>query len=450
MNDNRNPNLRNTRPQSGTPGQGQPRHAPQRPAGQRPAGERPASRPVGAPAGSRRPAPQRRPDGVREARPDRVREVRPEAVRQTRPVQRPERPYTPKKKRSPDDYLIWFLILAVVVLVALVVTFIIVRVANNDRPDTPPVDNPSESGSSAQVGVVDPENNNETTVLDWTVVPVDKKAFVPKFTSAAATVSSSRLNSEAAIMVDMKTGEVVCSLDPEARIYPASLTKIMTAIVACENIRDMYATEKLTLSMVDPLVKAGASRARFPVNTPIPMKDLIYGVILPSGADACVALAKKIAGSDEKFVKLMNEKAAEIGCTDTHFENATGLHHKDHYSTVKDIATMLTYAMNNPFLRVVLSTTEYDTPIPDEVGEDLVLYCIWKGRLYGNEANNSTLFAAKTGYTNEAGNCLASVSRTSDGKEYVIVTVGARSQSGESSKPMPFEDAKYLSENYIK
>ena len=384
------------------------------------------------------------------ARPETARQTRPETVRQTRPVQRPERAYTPKKKRSPDDYLIWFLILAVVVLVALVVTFVIVKVANNNSPDTPPVGNPSESGSSAQVGVIDPENNNETTVLDWTVVPADKKAFVPKYTSASATVSASRLNSDAAIMVDMKNGEVICSLDPEARIYPASLTKIMTAIVACENIEDMYATAKLTLSMVDPLVRAGASRARFPVNTPLPMKDLIYGVILPSGADACVALAEKIAGSDEKFVKLMNEKAAEIGCTDTNFENATGLHDDNHYSTVKDIATILSYAMNNPFLRAVLSTTEYDTPIPDEVGEDLVLYCIWKGRLYGNEASNSTLFAAKTGYTNEAGNCLASVSKAADGREYVIVTVGARSQNGESSKPMPFEDTKYLSENYIK
>ncbi len=419
---NQNQNPRNNRPQD---------RPPQRP----PQGQRPPQRHDARPAQQGRPM-QRPPERPTQERPPVRIERRPEAVR------------SPKKQRTADDYLIWFLILAVVLLVAVVVTYIIIKVAD-DKPPKLPNDDPAES-SSIQAGIVDPDND---TTASWAVVPSDVKAFAPKISNDTKTVSASAIYSEAAIVVDLSNMNAIASLSSTKKVYPASLTKVMTLIVACENIKNMKDTftftDELYAEIVNPLIDEGASRARFAKNTPIPLEDLIYGAALPSGGDACAALAIKLCGSVDKFVELMNAKAAAMGCTGTHFTNPTGLHDDNHYSTVKDLANIMAYAMNNPFIRQVLSTEKFDTKVPDEVGDDLVLTCIWKGRVYGNEADNSTMFAAKTGYTLEAGQCLASVSRTADGKEYIIVTAGARSENG-GTKLFPFEDAKYISENYIK
>ena len=117
------------------------------------------------------------------------------------------------------------------------------------------------------------------------------------------------------------------------------------------------------------------------------------------------------------------------------------------------MANVLSYAMNNPFLRAVLSTESYTTTAPlgnESSGFYYNLYCIWASRYSGNKSKNGTIFAAKTGYTPEAGQCLASVSVTDDGKEYVIVTVGAKSVNNDDAKPKPYKDAKYLLDTYIK
>jgi D-alanyl-D-alanine carboxypeptidase (penicillin-binding protein 5/6) len=180
----------------------------------------------------------------------------------------------------------------------------------------------------------------------------------------------------------------------------------------------------------------------------------LYGAILPSGADACVGLAIKLCGSEEAFVAKMNEKAEAIGCTKTRFVNPTGLHDDSHYSTARDMATILSYAMNNPFLRQVLSAKTYTTKAPlgnERDGFYYSLNCIWSARYSGNESNNAKIFAAKTGYTPEAGQCLASVSKSTDGGEYVIVTVGARpAYTGENTRIKPYEDAKYLADTFLK
>lgn len=373
--------------------------------------------------------------------------ARPNARQDARPEIRPEnRSFRAPKKRTVDDYLVWFLILAVVILVALVSTFFILKHGDSDKPNDQA--GVGDGGSvSAGVGVP----NDETTALEWAVVPSNPKAFIPQSSSSTAAIDSSKLYSSAAIMVDLESGKVISQLNPDTVIYPASLTKIMTVIVACENIEDMYAADfKLTNSIADELYREGASQAYFVLNRNIPYIDLIYGAILPSGADACIGICETIAKSESEFVKMMNEKAKQIGCERTNFTNATGLHDQNHYSTVRDMANILSYAMNNPFIRRVLSAKTYEssTPIRSESGSNK-LSCIWAGRLLGNEAEKATMFAAKTGYTPEANQCLASVSRTADGKEYVIVTVGAKSDDGSSSKSLPYKDAKYLIDTYI-
>ena len=371
--------------------------------------------------------------------------------REPRPEPRPEPRRIENSRSTPhrtrDDYLVWFLILSIILLVALIATFLIIKFT--DPADQSGAKLPNGE-NSIQAGV-NPDND-ETTVPEWAVVPSNLKAFVPKTVDSTKKISSSSIHSATAIMVDLKTGEVVAECLPDEIVYPASLTKIMTAIVACELITDMYDTFTLTNEIINPLVQEGASRANFSTSHPITMKDLIYGVILPSGADACAALAIKLCGSEEAFVEKMNEKAAAIGCEKTNFVNSTGLHDERHYSTARDMANILSYAMQNPFLRAVLSAESYKTRAPmgnDRDGYYYTMYCIWAARYAGNESSNGEMFAAKTGYTPEAGQCLASVTKTAVGDEYVIVTIGARSINGEDSKPKPYKDAKYMMDTYV-
>ena len=373
-----------------------------------------------------------------------------------KPIKVEKRPAAPRKSsatKGTDAYLVWFLILSIILLLALVATFIIIKFT---EPAEVPSTKLPDTNNSIQAGVNPPNpdnSNNETTVPSWTVVPSNLKAFLPKTTESTKNISLSRINSAAAIVVDLKTSNVIAEANPDTIIYPASLTKIMTAIVACELITDMKDTFILTNEIINPLVAEGASRANFTTGYRITMEELVYGVILPSGADACIGLAIKLCGSEEAFVAKMNEKAAAIGCSSTRFANSTGLHDDGHYSTVRDMANILSYAMNNPFIRRVLSTKTYTTSAPlgnERDGFYYTLNCIWASRYAGNESKKATIFAAKTGYTPEAGQCLASVLETTDGGEYVVVTVGARpSYTGENTKIMPYKDAKYLADTYL-
>lgn len=364
-----------------------------------------------------------------------------------RPPQKPARSEEGKRDRLLNVVLLG----AAALLLALIVIFVVIK-ASGSRPDDRPV--PSDS---VQTGPNDPSptpsssstDNTKPPVTDWTKRPSNAKAFVPVSGSSVKTVDPEDLYSDYAILVDLSTGSVISELNPDVRIFPASLTKLMTVIVACENITNMYDTVQLTTEILLPLEQAGASRAYFPPGKDIYMIDLIYGAILPSGADATAGLALKIAGSEKAFVELMNQKAAEMGCYGTHFTNASGLHDPNHYSTVRDLATMMSYAMENPLLRQVLSAKSYK-PLSCGGNADGYMYCIWSGRLRGREAKNATLFAAKSGFTDEAKQCLASVSRTADGKEYVIVTARAAKSGSSESRYLPFKDAKYLCEKYLK
>lgn len=130
-------------------------------------------------------------------------------------------------------------------------------------------------------------------------------------------------------IANLKTNEVVAERRSTERAYPASTTKIMTLLVAVENIKDMSESFEMTYQITDPLFEEGATVAGFSAGEKVNMSDLLYGVILPSGGDASIGLATHISGSEKEFVKLMNKKAKELGLKDTHFTNCTGLHNKE-------------------------------------------------------------------------------------------------------------------------
>ena len=130
-------------------------------------------------------------------------------------------------------------------------------------------------------------------------------------------------------------------------MYPASMTKVMTVILALELMDDMKKTTVITQSDIDTVWETGASSANFEVGETVTYEDLLYGAILPSGADATRALANNLCGSQEAFVDKMNELAQKLNLKDTHFVNTTGIHDENHYTTVHDMALIVQYAIQN-------------------------------------------------------------------------------------------------------
>ncbi len=335
---------------------------------------------------------------------------------------------------------------------ALIITFAVMKSDGCSSPSAPSAESSSEP--SVEAGVTDPENESSSSPSSTPNTPdvppsPPETDFVPVSDSSTVDLAANEIYSDYIMMVDLKTGKVVCQHNPDATIYPASMTKVMTAIVARDLIDDMNDTFTLTAEIVNPLVNEGASMAGFKVGHPITMTDLIYGTLLPSGADATAALSIALCGSEAEFVKEMNKKAAEIGCTKTNFTNASGLHDKNHYSTVRDMATIMAYAMNDPFLREVMSAESYKPEAPLNNNATL-LKSTWKGLQGSYTSDKAEMIAAKTGWTPEAGNCLASLSVTENGGEYVIISAKATTNEQISGKNQAFSDAAKLCDKYIK
>ena len=168
--------------------------------------------------------------------------------------------------------------------------------------------------------------------------------------SSQKLLANPNLQARTGILVDYHSDEVLFQMDPDAQIYPASMTKIMTSIVAFDLIK------KNKLSLDDQFVvsenawrlsQAGYSSMFIMINDQVSVEDLLRGIIVASGNDACVALAEGIAGSEENFTDMMNEKADEIGMTSTNFTNSSGINDPDNISTVSDIAKMSKYLIKN-------------------------------------------------------------------------------------------------------
>jgi D-alanyl-D-alanine carboxypeptidase (penicillin-binding protein 5/6) len=227
-----------------------------------------------------------------------------------------------------------------------------------------------------------------------------------------------------AILVRLEDNQVLFDQDSQERIYPASLTKIMTAIVAIEMLQDLDQQIHLSPDMFDQLYEEDASMAGFLPDETVPAIDLLYGALLPSGAECCIGLADYIAGSEKDFVVLMNDKAADLGMENTNFTNATGLNNKKHYTTVKDLSLLLEYALQNDTFRKIFTSAKHSTGPTSLHPGGITFYSTMFEKMTTSHFDGGSILGGKTGYTSEAGLCIASLAEKDD-KEYILVTAGA-------------------------
>lgn len=229
------------------------------------------------------------------------------------------------------------------------------------------------------------------------------------------------------ILLDVSQNKIIAKRNATTRINPASMTKVLTVLVAAEHMKSLDDTFTITTEITDYSYVNDCSNAGFEDGETVTVKDLFYGTILPSGGEAALALATYIAGSQENFVKLMNEKAAELGLSDTaHFTNCIGIYDENHYCTVYDMAMIMRAAVDNALCKEVLSAHTYTTSATAQHPDGITI-SNWFLRRIEDKDSGGTVLCGKTGYVVQSGNCAVSYAQSSDGTGFICVTADATS-----------------------
>lgn len=230
--------------------------------------------------------------------------------------------------------------------------------------------------------------------------------------------------SEYVYVLDRTNKDELVKKNHKSKAYPASLTKVMTAIVALEHIDDLSAIAPIDTASYKKMVNNNSSMAGFYSKETTTYRDLLYGTILSSGGEAANSLAIHIGGDTDSFVKLMNAKASEIGLKDTHFTNPEGLHDKDQYTTAYDMAKLIDYALDNGHFYAIFTKESFTTSSTQDHPNGILLRSTVLSKLHGIAQNNFQILGGKSGTTYEAGQCWATLA-VKDNKEYISVVMGA-------------------------
>lgn len=238
-------------------------------------------------------------------------------------------------------------------------------------------------------------------ILIILIVPLNIEAF--------------NIKSKAAILYNLNDDEILYEENAYKKTAIASLTKIMTALVALDNITDVNDKVVMTSDMYATLREKNAATAGFKVGEQVTYLDLLYALLLPSGAEAAQGLAITTSGSIPNFVNKMNLKAQELGLKDTHFANPIGLDDPNNYSTPYDVSIMLKTALNNPLFYQIFTSKSYVTSNQKHK---------FKATVVNKKIDSSFIDGSKTGFTYDAGLCLASLAHHADVK-YMLITLNA-------------------------
>ena len=281
-----------------------------------------------------------------------------------------------------------------------------------------------ETGQDKEVGEGESKAANDEADKVGKITPsVQYTARTTTQTAAPPT----EVNSTNVVFIDLASGDILAQRDYLMRINPASMTKVLTALVAAEYVTDLDDTFTITRDITDYSYSHGCSSVGFDVGETVTVRDLFYGTMLKSGGDAAVALATYVAGSHEAFVELMNERAAALGLADTaHFTNCVGIYDEEHYCTVYDMAMIMEAALDNSLCREVMNARIYTTSHTDEHAEGIEI-SNWFLRKIEDKDTGGEMVCAKTGYVQQSGNCAVSYGVDKSGRGYVCATTGAHS-----------------------
>ncbi len=242
------------------------------------------------------------------------------------------------------------------------------------------------------------------------------------------------LNCKGAMLVELNSDSVLYELNADERLYPASLTKIMTCLVALEkgNLSDEVEVDGALFEGMD----ADASIVGLMPGEKLSLEELLYGLMVASGNDASLVIAAHIAGSVDAFVEMMNQKAQELGCTGTHFVNPDGLHDDNHYTTARDMITITKAALKSETFRTLCGTASHEIPETNASSSRMIyttnyfMSAIITSKYYWDKVSG-----VKTGFTTPAGRCL--VTLVEEGAySYLSVVLGAETPYDENGEPV--------------
>ena len=281
---------------------------------------------------------------------------------------------------------------------------------------------PGTNGSNNNASI----NNSGNTASPTTETPALLRNLAQLSNTSATKNLSSEVDAGYAVVFDLDNGSILGEKNASQVMNPASMTKVMTLLLCAEKLSDKNKKLTITQDIVNYIPQRGASNCGFLVGEEVPVKDLLYGVILPSGADAVLALCKEVAGSEAAFVELMNKRAKEMGLSNQcHFQNATGLYHSTHHMTVKDMGQIMAVAMQNPTAREVLLTENYQISPTNKHAQGLKFTNLFLQRIKTLDSGGANVQMAKTGYVSQSKFCAVSSGKGKNGKNLLVVTGGS-------------------------
>ena len=307
-----------------------------------------------------------------------------------------------------------------VILIAIIVIVLIVTIRNSKAKEAAFIEKDKVGIELQTIEETLPEESEEVKVeAEYSYSEAESIDYL----------AGENMQSANAILVNIDTNTIVGQVDYNARIIPASMTKVLTVLVAAEHLdlSDVGRKVDMSIEATDFAYRNDCSSVGFLDGETVTIEDLFYGTILCSGGDAAAQLAMEVAGSQEAFVDMMNEKCAELGISETtHFTNTVGLYDDNHYSTCYDMAIIMNAAIDNEYCKKVMSAKKYTTSATTEHPEGIQISNWFLRRIEDKDAGGEVI-CAKTGYVVQSGNCGVSYFEDTNGERYICVTANAHS-----------------------
>ena len=337
-----------------------------------------------------------------------------------------------KNKTSPSSFgfdLNRFFISVVAVTLALLLVVSVVTAVTMPKDDSKE-EAKSSTQSTDQDGPSTPVISNTTPLYPTKETRTSYKINTASNVTTLVGDDFIKSNNTILVKLDANGMSSIVEKNADAKMFPASMTKVMTLIIACERVTDL--SKKLTVDdeTARYAYEQGGSGAGLKAGESYRVEDLLYLISYKSDTIASITIAEHIAGSEEAFVTLMNEKAQALGLTGTRFANCTGLYNENNYSTCRDIASIMAYALDNELaFRILSSFRGREMTVG---GVDCTFYCAWYSERFSDnpKLKTVTVKAGKTGYIDESGMSLVSYAIGADGQKYINVIVGKPKGSG--------------------